>query len=145
MAVSTIPVFKAALLAQLQARAGLAGVSVTYGYPGPTAETEWVWLADVRGEQHLMVMGSRSRDESYELTVLIKSETSGIDGAAQQATTERVFALMGELEQQLRSDPTVNSTVRVAQVEGPIELVELAGNEKRGSLLTVTVKAEQRI
>lgn len=145
MASSTIPAFKSALLAQLAARAGLANVQVSYGYPGPVPEVEYIWLADVRGEQAIAVMGRRSREEHYQLTVLIKTETSGVAPADQQTATERAFTLMSELENQLRTDPTVNSTVRVAQVEGPIELVELAGKEARGALLTVTVAVEQRI
>ena len=39
----------------------------------------------------------------------------------------------------------MNSTVRVAQIGGPVELVELAGAEARGALLTVSVAVEARI
>jgi hypothetical protein len=147
MATSTIPAFKAALQTQLQARAGLDGVQVSYGYPGPLPEVEYIWLADVKGHQDLAVMGNRtrSRDEDYTLTILIKSEISDISTAAQQTVVERAFTLMAELEDQLRTDPGVNGTVRVAQIEGPIELVELAGANARGALLTVSVRAQQRI
>lgn len=145
MSTSTIPAFKAALLTQLQARAGLTGVQVSYGYPGPLPEPEYIWLADVSGSQQLAQMGRRSREEDFSLTVLIKTEVSGVQPADQKTATERAFTLMGELEAQLRTDPTVTGTVRVAQIEGPVDLVELAGNEARGALLTVTVHAEQRI
>jgi hypothetical protein len=145
MATSTIPAFKAALQAQLQKRQGLNGVMVSYGYPGPVPEVEYIWLADVRGSQALATMGNRKREEDYSLTVLIKTEISGVQPTDQQTATERAFTLMGELEAQLRTDPTVNAAVRVAQVEGPVDLVELAGNNARGALLTVTVHAEARI
>jgi hypothetical protein len=59
---------------------------------------------------------------------------------------------MAELEAQLRTDPTVNGSLSgaaagagVAQIEGPIELVELAGDESRGALLTVSVHCKARI
>lgn len=145
MATSTIPAFKSALIAQLTARPGLAGVQVSYGYPGPVPEIEYIWVADIQGRQELALAGRRSRDETYSLTILIKTETTGISGAEQQTAVERAFALMAQIEAQLRTDPAVNGTVRVAQIEGPIDLVELAGQEARGALLTVTVQAEARI
>ena len=98
MATSTIPAFKAAFLAQLQARTNLQSVQVSYGYPGPVQEIEYIWLGDVRGNQQLAQMGRRSRDENYTLTVLIKTETSGVSSAEQQTAVERAFALMPRLK-----------------------------------------------
>src|SRR5438128_122383 len=123
MATSTIPAMKAALRTQLAGRVGLNGVQISYGYPGPVAETEYLWLADVKGEQKAATIGTRARDERYTLTVVVYAQNS--DPRDSQTPTERAFALMAEIESQLRTDPTVNGTVLVAQIEGPIELTEL--------------------
>jgi hypothetical protein len=143
MATSTIPALKLALQTQLAGRVNLAGVQISYGFPGPEPEVEYIWLADVKGQQHLATIGTRARDETYTLTVLIKSQN--MDPADQRTATERAFALMAELEAQLRTDPTVNGSVQVAQIEGPVELVELAGDASRGALLTVSVYCKARI
>jgi hypothetical protein len=145
MATSTIPALKSALKTQLAARANLAGVQISYGFPGPMPEVEYIWLADVKGKQEPATIGTRARDETYTLTVIVKSQVSDISNTGQQTATERAFALMAELEAQLRTDPAVNGTVLTAQIEGPIELVELAGDESRGALLTVSVYCRARI
>lgn len=145
MATSTIPALKAALQSQLEARTGLIGVQVSYGYPGPLPEPEYIWLGDAHGSQQLATAGNRARDERYQLTVLIKTETSGLDGAAQQTAVERAFALMAEIENELRANPSMDNVVRVARIDGPIDLLELAGAESRGALLTVTLGIEARI
>jgi len=145
VATSTIPTLKKNLQTLLQARAGLTGVQVSYGYPGPEPEAEYIWLADAKGDQHAATIGTRSRNERYTLRILIYTQNS--DPADQQTPTERAFALFAEIEAQLRTDPQVNGALPsgVAQVEGPIQLTELAGAESRGALLDVSVLCTARI
>lgn len=142
MANSTIPAFKAALLTALQARAALSTVQVTYGAPLPSPADEYVWLADVDGEQEAAALGAQRREEFYELEVIVAVYRAGAD---QQATTERAFALVGELEEVLRADGTVGGTVRFAEVGGPLRLEEMASDTHRGAQVTVTVQARARI
>jgi hypothetical protein len=52
---------------------------------------------------------------------------------------------MAEVEAQLRSDATVGGAVRVAQIEGPIKLEELAGPNARGARVTFSVACAARI
>jgi hypothetical protein len=149
MATSTIPAMKKALLLQLKARTNLAAgpngqpVQVSYGYPAPLPEVEYIWLGDAKGDQTPATIGTRARDERYVLTIVIYTQNS--DPADQETPTERAFALMSEIEQQLRTDPTVNGTVLTGQVGGPLELIELAGSETRGALLTLGVTCRARI
>jgi hypothetical protein len=143
VATSTIPALKRQLVAALKARSGLAGIQVSYGAPFPVPEPEWIWVADVSGQQVAAALGQQRREETYTLTVLIHAMSS--DPADQQTPTERAFALMAEVEAQLRSDATVGGAVRVAQIEGPIKLEELAGPNARGARVTFSVACAARI
>jgi hypothetical protein len=68
VATSTIPALKRQLRAALAARAGLAGVQVSYGAPFPLPEPEWLWVADVSGQQVAAALGQQRREETYTLT-----------------------------------------------------------------------------
>ena len=142
MATSTVPAFKAALLAALQARPTLSTVQVTYGAPLPSPADEYVWLADADGEQETAALGAQRREEYYDLTVYVAVYRAGED---QQATTERAFELVAELEEVLRADATVGGVVRVAVVAGPFRLEEMASDTHRGAQVTVTVAVRARI
>lgn len=142
MAASTIPAFKAALATALRARANLANVQVSYGAPLPAPADEFVWLADVEGEQEAAALGAQKREEIYELTIIVSVIRAGGD---QQAVTERAFALASEIEAELRGDGTVGGTVRFAQIAGPFRLEEMASDTHRGAQLTITVGVRARI
>lgn len=158
MATSTIPALKAALLTRLINRAGLAGVSVTWGRPPGQLEKEWIMLGNCRnadptgeerGGQSTAVLGRRSREERYVLEVDINVIKSIKETA--QSVTERAFVLLDEIEDELRADPTVNATVRTAQVTG-VELLETypraeAGKRgpDRGTHLLVDIACAERI
>lgn len=142
MAVSTIPAFKAALAAALRSRANLANVQVSYGAPLPSPADEFVWLADIEGEQEAAALGAQRREEIYELMVIVNVIRAGAD---QQAVTERAYALAAEVENELRGDGTVGGVVRFAQVAGPFRLEEMASDTHRGAQLTITVAVRARI
>lgn len=143
-AVSTQDTLKANLLAQLQARAGLAGVQVAYGFP-KTPATEFLMLGDIaKGDEQTAALGNRSRDEKYTLFVTVKVEKQGTN---QQAATERAYTLAGELAGQLRTDPSVNGAVITALVQGT-ELQEFASNQgqaARMAVVTVHVGCHARL
>jgi hypothetical protein len=142
MATSTIPAFKSALLSRLQARAGLSGVQVTYGWPTGSVKRESIMLGGATGTQEFRTIGATQKMETYTLDVYITVIREG--HARQQNADERALALMGELEDELRDDPTVNNTVLTAEV-GRIDLQPMAGAETREARLTVGVNVMARI
>lgn len=142
MATSTVTAFKAALLSRLQARAGLSGVQVTYGWPNGQVQRESIMLGGVSGTQEFRTVGATQKMEEYSLTTYITviREGSGL----QQNADERALALMAEVEAELRSDLTVNNTVLTAQV-ARFDLEPMASAESREARLTVTIDVIARI
>ncbi len=136
MATSSVPTVKANLVTQLQARGGLANVQVTNGPPLPNPSREFIWVGTAEGTQAQAAMGGLRREE-YGLEVVISVEREGTDIAAADA---RCFALVAELENQLRTDPTVNAAVEHAEMAG-FRLGEFVGADgmRRVSELTATV------
>lgn len=142
MATSTIPAFKSALLSRLQGRAGLSGVQVTYGWPNGAVKRESMMLGGVSGTQEFRTIGATQKMEEYALDVYITVIREG--QAHQQNADERALALMAELEDELRDDPTVNNTVLTAEL-GRFDLQPLASAETREARLTVGVNVMARI
>lgn len=141
---SSIPTLKANLKAALQARAGLSGVQVSWGWPSAPAK-EMILLGDVRdGTQDPAGMRStpHHRDETYSVEVTIWVERIGAD---QQSATERAFELAAEIEDELRNDLTVGGAVRTAQVQGRVEIEERASDRARLALLTINVHCKARL
>lgn len=120
MATSTIPAFKAALFARLQADtligAATPAVLVTYGLPGlgqRDLPREWVFIGDTRpddptngdspyrGGQSTGAMGQLRREERYVIEVVVSVVGAGLDG--QKPTTERAFVIAGAVETSLRT------------------------------------------
>ena len=105
---------KTNLVAQLQARGGLSGVRVTYG-PPPDPGREFICFWGAVGAQSWATYGTTAglRAEEYDTELMIRVLKEGVDDSAADA---RCFALYGELEQQLRTDPTVNGAVQAARI-----------------------------
>ncbi len=149
MPTTTQGALKDALLEKLQAREGLAGVQVSYGFP-KTPQKEIVMLGDIHGRQTPGALGRLSREERYRLEVTVKVEKQG---TSQQPVTQRAYALADELEAQLRSDPTVGGVVRVAQIGGEqddpgrfqLEEFATADGQGRMAVLTIDVACQARI
>src|SRR6266498_2365858 len=135
MATSSVPTVKANLVTQLQAHAGLSGVQVTNGPPLPTPSREFIWVGTAEGKQEISTPALRH--EEYGVDVVISVERKGTDIVAADA---RCFALAAELENQLRTDPTVNAAVEHAEMGG-FRLGEFVGADgmRRVSELTATV------
>jgi len=122
---STAPLMKAALLTALTARAGLSGVTVSYGAPtqGPR---EFIALSDISGTQEFAMLGKLRKDETYTLSVYCSVLR---EGNMQQTCTERCFELAAE----------------IAQLSTPFSLEEFASDQARQSILTLGVEATERI
>lgn len=148
MSTSTIPAFKAALLARLQADSGLADVDVTYGLPFPRKpEGEWVWLGGVPdSSQETAAMGQRRREETWVQEVVVSCVRPVRE--SQQELTERAFVIAGVVETSLRtwsaSPPYFGGVVREALVIGT-SLEEFADAEEREARITVRIYCTNRI
>lgn len=138
---STAPAFKAALLTALGARAGLAGVTISYGAP-LSAPREFIALADISGEQEFATLGALRKNETYTLEIYCSVLR---EGNQQQACTERCFELAAEIEDELRTNPTMSGTVRVAQVRSPFSVEEFGSDQARQSILSLGIEATERI
>lgn len=146
MATSTIWTLKGNLLAQLRARPGLAGVQITWGIPAAKLEPDWICLRDVvdPAGQETAALGHMRREERYELRIVISVVRQFSED--QEVVAERARVLAAEIEDQLRSDPTVNGAVRTALVVG-LSLEEPVDSKtaEREARVTVRVACRQRI
>jgi hypothetical protein len=121
MATSTIPTTKANLKTLLAARVGLTSVQISYGPPAVGTQREYIWLGDADGEQTYAAMAAgNQRLEEYDLSVIVDVI---LEGTGEQAADERCFAIQAEIENQIRSDKTVNGAVTDAQI-GRFKLTE---------------------
>ena len=141
MATSTIPALKNELATRLAARSGLAGVQVSYGWPVGAVLREHIMVGGADGSQEYRAIGAQHRFEEYTLTIFVNVLR---EGGQQQTCDERCFALMSELEAELRSDPTVGNTVLTAEV-ATINLESLANDASREARLKVGVRVQARI
>lgn len=110
--VSTVPAVKAYLKTQLQARAELAGVLVSYDDPGPGVTNDMVILGDTNRTVSRLALvgggGDGALDESYTLTV---TATAYRGGDEPQLVFERACALADVVVDVVRLDPSLGSRV----------------------------------
>ena len=158
MAVSTIPAFKAALLARLQADAGLSGVQITYGHPYPLQPAdEMVFLGNSVGAnptlatnapagQSSAAIGQYRREERYTLDVFASVHKHNRE--IQKTVTERAFAIAGVVETSLRvwtgENPAFGGVVRWALVTG-LDHVETVDVDNRYADVHIVVACAARI
>ena len=124
MSATALPTFIDALVAALQARAGLAGVSV-YSCPVSPEDLgkEAIELAaETDVVQTAAAMGSTDIEESFDVKGSIvcftpmpagASTAATINGAA-KTVRDRACAILGEVESELSTNDTVTATVRDA-------------------------------
>lgn len=94
---STIPSFKAALLARLQANAGLAAAQISWGNPYPARMAdELIIIGNATAGQNPVGLGSNAKEEQYELEILVS--IAGSARTSQQTLEERAFTLAGVIE-----------------------------------------------
>ncbi|MBT9156865.1 MAG: hypothetical protein DDT37_01856 [Firmicutes bacterium] len=116
---STIPRFKGALLARLQADAGLAGIQISWGNPHPARLADELIIIDAATAlQTSGSLGARERDERYRLDIIVS--VSGPARATQQSLEERAFALAAVIEKSITDwrESGLPQGVLWVQVEG---------------------------
>ena len=107
MASSSVPLVKRTLITLLKARPALAGVQVEWTHPEDRIEKESMFfltteLLEVSGQ-----LSQGTRHETYTLNLWVVVHKDGNDP---QATEERCWALVAEVEAQLRATPDLGIT-----------------------------------
>lgn len=109
---SVVPAVMVALKAQLQARAGLAGVQITDGVPRKE-EKEYIAILGAKDHSQrqagMRATSPRPREEEFTLEIGISVLRSG--DAEHTEATARVYQLAKELEDQLQDDQTISSSL----------------------------------
>jgi hypothetical protein len=120
----SVPAVRAALLAQHRAALDAAGmgdgtaapVATTYGHPGEFVPPAFVAVSTttegVKREHRRYPMNrTSSQTEEYDLHVVVWVQTPDKTPEAQQAVTERAWAIAGVLDDGLRADYTIGQRV----------------------------------
>ena len=144
MSTSTAPAFMSALVTALAARTNLSGVRVNYGPALPDPGRESINVLGLDGEQNWAGLGQLAKEEVYTVQVMIFVIR---EGQQTQPAVERAYALLAEVENQLRETstaPTMGNTVRVASVS-TVNLEVGASDTTRSALLTIGVRVQARI
>lgn len=111
---SSYAALKRAIIAALQARSALTGVSVSYQAPIQASDVldssgsgEAIWLDDAEGEHQNVVICSLplQLEEVYALVLVIQVVKDQSDGT-QEAADERCDELLYEVLTELTNDPT---------------------------------------
>jgi hypothetical protein len=128
MPATAVPAFLDALVAALQARGGLAGVSV-YSCPVSPEDLgkEAIELAaETDIEQTVAAMNSTHIEESFDVKgsiICFAPMPAGVTkvatiNAAAKKVRDRACAILGEVESELSTNDTVTATVRDAHTTG---------------------------
>lgn len=148
MTTTSLPTVKAQLLARLQARPGLAGVQVTYVWPGGDATgDEAIWFGDARGVGTYPVMraGRKPRDEEYTFDVF--AQVLAPD-SWDQTSEARALALLAELEGTVADDPNLGLTALptlVARVANWTLTNGVLGDGGWGTVVRAQVETKSRL
>lgn len=149
---STIPYFRAALIAMLSARAPLRGVAIGDGPPSPDvlAGEEYIALLEAKGLQRIWAMNraSQPREERYTQTVEIS--VRGATRGDQVTLGSRAFALLAELELGVRADVKLSAYYTgggalVSTIVGAEDYQTFADDSARESRITVGVNVHARL
>jgi hypothetical protein len=147
MAGSTMVAFKSALVVNLAALPGMAGVKVSYADPGDKALKENVWCGRITDNEHEAVAlraGRRRREENFTAEVFI--EVVGTRLTAERAET-RALALGLVLEEYLADNPKLDGSVDglAFAVISSMELATLETTEGPQTRLTVGIYVKARL
>lgn len=125
---SAIPAFKSALVDALIRRTGLAGVQILSAPEFKEIAYESIQFHDVSGDQE-WAGATRNREEEFDVDGMVWAAKPGSDEAIYREVRDRAFALLAEVEDELRTSPRVGNTVRLAEVTH-IETTEGADPEQ---------------
>jgi hypothetical protein len=105
-----------ALVQLLRARPNLAGVQVEYGWPGDAqVQDEVIYTGRARGTDEIANLraGTKKRDETYDLDVLVEVAKPG---GTQAEADQRCIDLFAELEDLLAENPRLGLAIHWARL-----------------------------
>jgi len=95
---------KAAIVAKLSARAGLAGVLIRRGLPvAVPAQPERIYISTTDGVSRTAQPSHGIGDEVFIIHVMV--EVVGVSGADHQAVEDRMWDVAAEVDAQVTADP----------------------------------------
>lgn len=140
---STVPDAEDALLALLDARAGLDGVLVTYGLPTEEpAARERLYLVGMENNTRTLIVQQGARTERYILPIVL--EVHFIGGVDQRRPVrDRAWAIIEEVEDALADNPELAATVDEARLDDipSVNVVPSAEGWLARGILNVGVEA----
>lgn len=106
MSTSTAPTVRAALIAALAARPGLAGVAVTYLWQGDADTQEAIYLGKTIITNNWVTLrsGRKTREETQRIELHIRSLKPTDWGPVAET---RAFAMIAEVEDLVADDPAI--------------------------------------
>lgn len=147
MSSSSINTVIPTLQSLLQARAGLSGVAITDGPAEPSLmqREELIQILDADGHQSVRALNATTqpRNEEYDLALCIS--VIGETRSDQATLRARAFALLAEIEAQLRSDPHLGLVNVSAAIVGKIKYTPRASDMQRESAIDFDIHVEARL
>lgn len=143
-AACSVPAATAALLAAMQGRAALSGVTVVEGESAelPTGVDLIIVTDAKRIKREWTALGAQRLDESFVLPVIVHAI---LIGGTTNSAKARLWALAYEVEQAVRGDLTLGGTVRDCKPDGFDDPTTLPTDEGWWASTTVRLFCQRRI
>lgn len=147
MSSSSINTVIPTLVTLLQARAGLSGVSVVEGPGEPSVmeREEVIMVLDADGDQSVRALNATTqpRNEEYDLAIVVS--VVGETRNDQATLRARCFALVAEIEAQLRSDPHLGLVNVSASILGKFKYSARANDSAREACFDFDIHVMARL
>ncbi|MGN6811855.1 MAG: hypothetical protein ACTHMP_13370, partial [Thermomicrobiales bacterium] len=108
------------------------------GDPLPLEMVEFVGTMSPEATQQWGALGNRRKTETYTVHAFIGALVPGAGEDVADQARDRAYAILAEIEDQLRIDPRVNGTVYRSQLASANLLQEIA-EEGRAATLLITI------
>lgn len=110
------------LAERLPRRPGLQGISFTTSPRGKALPKKCIVLLGIDGDQDWAGLGRLKRDETYEIVGFAYVELPGATEAAAVKARDEAYALLAEIEDELRTVPHLKDG-------GPVITIEMKGHD----------------
>lgn len=150
---STIPAFRAALIAALKARSDLSGISICDGPPPPSVlqGSSYIALMRTKGRQAVRAMGrNQPREERY--TQMLEISAVGQTRSDQVTIGDQAFTLLAAVEDLIRTNPNLTGFYTpgtggslYSSILGEEDYQPFADDTQRESRITVGLDVHARL
>jgi hypothetical protein len=146
VATTTVPAFLDALKAQLEVRAGLAGVGI-YTSPQNEEVTESIEFGyRINGTQGWAALGQRARNDEYTVTGVIWKAVDGSGEADAKTARDWVYDTFAELEDELRTGPWVDESLNALGAHlTRADFIQWYGDHQRIARMEFDITCKARI